>query len=78
MSRTEQAAHKFVSRLQSKLLLILRIPTFNMVLTAGHITSFFEDANQMALQNRTRTNSLVAEGIVTVYELKEWNDDDWD
>ena len=49
-----------------------------MVLTANQITSFFEDADQMALKNRTRTNSLVAEGIVTVDELKEWDDDDWD
>ena len=49
-----------------------------MVLTAGQVTSFFEDANQMALKNRIRVNSLVAEGIVTVDELKEWDGDDWD
>ena len=30
----------------------------------------------MALKNRIRVNSLVAEGIVTVDELKEWDDDD--
>ena len=47
-----------------------------MVLTANQITSFFEDEDQMALKNRTRTNSLVAEGIVTVDKLKEWDDDD--
>ena len=46
--------------------------------TAGHITCFFEDADQMSLKNRTRTNSLVAKGIITVDELKEWDDDDWD
>ena len=32
----------------------------------------------MALKNKTKTNSLVAEGIVTVDELKERDDDDWD
>jgi hypothetical protein len=49
-----------------------------MVLTAGQITSFFEDADQMGLKNRTRIDSLVPEGITTVDELKEWDDDDWD
>ena len=47
-----------------------------MVLTVGQITSFFEDADQMALKNRIRVNPLPAEGIITVNELKEWDDDD--
>ena len=42
-----------------------------MVLTAGQITSFFEDGDQVALKNRIRTNSLVSEGIITVDELNE-------
>ena len=49
-----------------------------MVLTEGQITSFFEDAEQMGPKNRTRTNSLVDGGIITVDELKEWDNDDSD
>ena len=49
-----------------------------MVLTADQITSLFEDADQMGLTHRTRTLSLNSEVIITVGELSEWKDDDWD
>ena len=49
-----------------------------MVLTAAQVTSFFEDADQMGLTNRTRNLLLNTEGITTVDELAEWKDDDWD
>ena len=49
-----------------------------MVINAAQITSFFEDADQMGFTHRTRTLSLNTEGIMTVGELDEWKDDDWD
>ena len=49
-----------------------------MVFTAAQITSFFEDEDQMGLTHRTRTLSLNTEGIITVGELAEWKDNDWD
>ena len=49
-----------------------------MVINAAQITSFFEDSDQMELTNQTRTLSLNSEGILTVAELAEWKDDDWD
>ena len=49
-----------------------------MVLTTAQITYFFEDTDQMGLTHRTRTLSLNTEGIITVGELAEWKDDDWD
>ena len=49
-----------------------------MVLTAAQITSFFEDADQMGLNHQTNTLSLNSEGIITVGELAERKDDDWD
>ena len=54
------------------------IHSTNMVLTAAQITSFFEDADQMGLTHRNRTLSLNTEGIITVGELAEWKDDEWD
>ena len=32
----------------------------------------------MSLAARTRANSLVVEGITTVNDLADWDDDDWD
>ena len=49
-----------------------------MVLTVNQITSFFEDAGQMGLVTRTRANSLNTEGITSIDDLAEWDDDDWD
>ena len=49
-----------------------------MVLTAGQITSFFEDNDQCGLTNRTKISSLNAEGISTIDDLAEWEDEDWD
>ena len=49
-----------------------------MVLTAANTTAFFENANQMGLSNRTRVDSLQAEGISEVIDMAEWEDDDWD
>ena len=54
------------------------IHSTKMVLTSAQITSFFEDAYQMGLTHRTRTLSLNTEGIITVGELAEWKDDDWE
>ena len=47
-----------------------------MVLTGGQIIAFFEDADQVGLTNRTRVSSLDAEGISSIDDLAEWDDDD--
>ena len=48
-----------------------------MVLTAGQLTAFFEDANQMGLSNRTRVH-LQTEGISTPDDLIEFvGKEDW-
>ena len=49
-----------------------------MVLTVAQTIVFFEDDDKMGLDNRTRVDSLDAEGISTVDDMAEWNDDDWD
>ena len=54
------------------------INSTKMILTAAQIISFFEDADQMGLTHQTRTLSLNTEGIITVGELAEWKDDDWE
>ena len=54
------------------------IHSTKMVLTAAQITSFFEDADQMGLTHQTRTLSLNSEVIITVAELAECKDDEWD
>ena len=54
------------------------IHSTKMVLSVAQVTSFFEDADQMGLTNRTHNLSLNTEGITTVVELAEWKDDDWD
>lgn len=46
-----------------------------MVLTAGQVTAFFEDAGQMGLEPRTRVH-LQGEGIVTIEDLAEFTDKD--
>ena len=49
-----------------------------MVLTAGQLTLFFEDANQMGLSNRTRLH-LQTEGIATPDDLVDFvTKDSWD
>ena len=49
-----------------------------MVLTAGQLTLFFEDANQMGLSNRTRLH-LQTEGITTPDDLVDFvTKDSWD
>ena len=47
-----------------------------MVFTAAQRVYFFGDADQMGLSNRTRTLSLIIEGIHTVDDLADWDDDD--
>ena len=42
-----------------------------MVLTVGQTIAYFEDDNKMGLENRTRVNSLDAEGISTVDDMVE-------
>ena len=49
-----------------------------MVLTAAQTTALYEDTVQMGLSNRTRVDSLQAEGIITVTKLSDWEDDYWD
>ena len=49
-----------------------------MVLTAAQIIAFFEEPLQCGLENRTRIDSLDAEGISSIDDLAEWEDDDWD
>ena len=46
-----------------------------MVLTAAQTTSFFEDANQMAIPHAT-VIELQNEGIVSVDDLDEFDKDD--
>ena len=45
-----------------------------MVLTAGQATSFFENANQMAIPNRTRVQ-LQSEGISDPSDLVDFDSD---
>ena len=45
-----------------------------MVLTGNHITSFFEDDNQMGIENRT-VIFLQEEGITTVGDLVDFTED---
>ena len=48
-----------------------------MVLTAGQLTLFFEDANQMGLSNRTRLH-LQSEGMTTPNDLIDFvKTEDW-
>ena len=49
-----------------------------MVFTDAQQFSFFEDADQIGLSNRTRTLSLILEGIAAVNDPSDWYDDDWD
>ena len=49
---------------------------YHIVLTAAQITTFFDDAYQMGLSNRTRVGSLNVEGIILVDDLAKWEDDD--
>ena len=49
-----------------------------MVFTAAQITSFFEDADQCGLSNRTRVSSLYVEGVTSMDDLSDWEDEDWD
>ena len=55
-----------------------QIQTSTMVFTAAQQIAFFEDADQMNLTTRTRTGSLVVEGIISVDDLAEWKDNGWD
>ena len=47
-----------------------------MPFTAAQTTAFFVNANQMAMNNNTR-NALAQEGIVTVDDLAEFDDDEF-
>ena len=49
-----------------------------MVLTASQQVSFFEYADHMGLNHRTRVYSIDVEGIGNVDDLADWYDDDWD
>lgn len=47
-----------------------------MPFTNAQTTSFFEDADQLAISHRT-VAQLVTEGITAVDDLAEFNDDDF-
>src|SRR5688500_687860 len=47
-----------------------------MVFTARQTTSFFKNANQMALPNRTMIQ-LATEGMTSVDDLSEFHDESW-
>jgi hypothetical protein len=49
-----------------------------MVFTEAQIISFFEDADQCGLTNRTRVSSLNVEGVTSMEDLSDWEDEDWD
>ena len=48
-----------------------------MVFTATQITAFFTEATHMGISART-SQALEDEGISTVADLHEWQDDEWD
>ena len=48
-----------------------------MFLTAAQTTTFFEDASQMGFSNRTWVHSLQMEGIITISDLSDYEDDNW-
>ena len=48
-----------------------------MVFTATQITAFFIESTQMGISARTR-QALDNEGISTVFDIYEWEDDEWD
>ena len=49
-----------------------------MVLTSNQITALFKDAAQMGLSICTRDEFLQLEVIVSVYDMAEWEYEDWD
>ena len=49
-----------------------------MVFTAYQQFSFFEDADLTGLSNRTRTLSLIIDGITAVDDIDSWDENDWD
>ena len=48
-----------------------------MFLTASQTTKLFEEVSQMGLSNRTRVNYIQVEGVITVTDLSDWEDDYW-
>ena len=48
-----------------------------MVLTAAQTRTFFENDQLIGLSHRTKDH-LISEGISSVEDLGEWDDDDWD
>ena len=48
-----------------------------MVLTAAQTRTFFENDQQISLSRRTK-DDLISEGISSVEDLGEWDDNDWD
>ena len=48
-----------------------------MVLTAAQTRTFVESEQQVGLSRRTKDH-LISEGISTVEDLGEWDDNDWD
>ena len=47
-----------------------------MFFIAAQQVSFLKDSDQMGLSNSTRTLSLILEGIASVDDLYDWDDDD--
>ena len=49
-----------------------------MVFTTAQITSVFEDADQYGLDHHTRVSLLNVEGITSMDDLADWENDDLD
>ena len=49
-----------------------------MFFIADKQVSFLKYSDQMGLSNSTCTLSLILEGIASVDDLSDWDDDDWD
>ena len=48
-----------------------------MVLSAAQTRTFFENEHQIGLSRRTKDH-LISEGISSIEDLGEWDDNDWD
>ena len=49
-----------------------------MVLAVEQTTVFFEDSAQMGLSNGIQFDSIQLEGVITVTDLSDWEDENWD
>ena len=52
--------------------------SLTMVLAVEQTTVFFEDSAQMGLSNGIQFDSIQLEGVITVTDLSDWEDENWD